>query len=119
MNTFLSVAIVVLMIILLFTLTDPFMYWMPDLAQMIALTLAAALVCVWAGFVMREHSGDEREIVHRMYAGRSAYLSGIAILTLALLVQGIQHAIDPWVPASLAAMILAKFLTRLYTDRHF
>ena len=118
MNNILSVSIVGLMAILLFTLTDPFMYWMPGATQMAALTVSAVLMCVWAGFVIREGNGDERDLLHRMYAGRAAYLSGVAILTLALLVQGLHHAIDPWVPLSLGGMVLAKILTRLYTDRN-
>lgn len=118
MSNTLSFLIVGLMAILLFTLTDPFMYWMPDATQMIALTIATALVCIWAGFVIREGSGDEREVLHRMYAGRAAYLSGIAILTIALFIQGLQHAIDPWIPVTLGVMVLAKLFARLYTERN-
>ena len=118
MNTIISYSIVALMVLLLFTLTDPFMYWMPDMTQMAALTIATALLVVFAGLILREGAGDERETLHRMHAGRAAFLSGIAILTLALLLQGLRGAIDPWIPVTLAAMVLAKVFARRYTDLH-
>lgn len=117
MNTYLSMAIVGLMAILLFTLTDPFMYWMPGATQVVALTLAAVAVAAWAGIVLRESRGDERELQLRAFAGRGAYLSGVALLTLALLIQGLQHAIDPWIPLTLGSMVAAKLAARLYADR--
>ena len=101
----------------LFALTDPFMYWMPDMAAMVVLVVAAALSAVWAGFVAREHGGDERDVHNRMFAGRVAYLSGIAVLTAALVVQGLQHALDPWIPAALGVMVVAKIAARWYADR--
>lgn len=118
MNNLLSFLIVGVMVLLLFTLVDPFMYWMPDSTQMIMLTLGTALVCMWAGLMMRETSGDERELTHRMYAGRAAYLSGVVVLTVALVTQGLQHAIDPWIPLALATMVLSKLLSRMYSERH-
>ena len=118
MNNLLSFSIVGLMMVLLFTLTDPFMYWMPIATQMIALTIATALVCFWAGFIIREGAGDERETVLRMHAGRAAFLSGVIVLTLALVIQGLAHAIDPWIPAALAVMVFAKLSARWYSDRN-
>jgi len=79
--------------------------------------VAAALLAVFAGAVIAEKGGDEREVQHRMHAGRAAFLSGIALLTLALLYQGFTHAIDPWVPLTLFVMVLAKLSARWYSDR--
>ncbi|MBI5456984.1 hypothetical protein HY969_04585 [Candidatus Kaiserbacteria bacterium] len=106
-----------ILLVSLFALTDPFMYWMPDMAAMVALVSAAALSAMWIGFVAREHGGDERDVQNRMYAGRIAYLSGIGILTLALVLQGVAHAIDPWIPLALGTMVLAKVVSGWYTDR--
>lgn len=103
---------------LLTLLSDPFMLWMPAEAQMAALLGAAVLACVWAGFVMYERSHDEREALHKMHAGRIAYLSGIAVLTVALIVQGFNHAIDPWISAALGAMVVSKLMARFYTERY-
>jgi hypothetical protein len=52
-----------------------------------------------------------------MHAGRTAYLSGIAVLLLALIVQGFAHAIDPWIMLALGVMVVAKLGARLFFDR--
>ncbi len=109
--------VALVLVVSLFALTDPFMYWMPDMAAMFALIAAAALAAVWAGFVAKERGGDEREVQNRMYAGRVAYLSGIAVLTIALVVQGLAHTIDPWIPLALGIMVVAKLGARWYADR--
>lgn len=117
MNTYLPFTITALLAIVLFTLVDPFMYWMPSIVQMGALTIAAALLAVLAGFVVREKAGDERETQLRMLAGRAGFLAGIAVLTVALLFQGFTHSIDPWVPLALVGMVLAKLGVRLWAER--
>ncbi len=109
--------ILVLLAVVIFTLVDPFMYWMPSMAQIFALTIAAALLAVLAGFVLAENGGDEREVVHRMQAGRAAFLAGLTMLTIALLYQGFTHSIDPWIPLVLFAMVSAKLCARLYSER--
>ena len=106
------------LIILLTLLSDPFMLWMPGIAQMMILLGAAILACVWAGFVMYERISDERDFIHRMNAGRMAYLSGIAVLTIALVVQGFQHNIDPWISFSLGVMVIVKLGSRFYSDKY-
>ena len=116
MNTLIQWALLALLAIVLFTLVDPFMYWMPSMTQMIAMTISAALLAVLAGFVIAEKGGDEREVQHRMHAGRAAFLAGIAVLTAALLYQGFTHTLDPWVPASLIGMVFAKLAARWYSE---
>lgn len=103
---------------LLTTVSDPFMIWMPPSAQMPALLAAAVCACLWAGFVMYERSHDEREMLHTMQAGRVAYLSGIAILTLGLVLEGLQHHIDMWIPLTLSVMVLSKLFARLYSEQY-
>ncbi len=115
-NAFLQWSILALLAVVFFTLVDPFMYWMPDMAQMAALTVAAALLAVFAGFILAEKAGDERETQHRMRAGRAAFLAGITCLTFALLYQGFTHSLDPWIPLTLCAMLLAKLATRSYSE---
>lgn len=112
-----QISIAVLLIVCLTLLTDPFMLWMPMGAQMAALLGAAVLLAIWAGFVMYERAPDEREAVHRMNAGRMAYLSGIVLLTVALVTQGLAHDIDPWVSLTLGTMVLVKLLSRFYSER--
>ena len=116
-NKTMHLSIAGLLGICLMLLSDPFMVWMPMGAQMAALLGAAVLLAVWTGFVMYERAPDERDAIHRMNAGRMAYLSGIVLLTIALVTQGLAHHIDPWVSLTLATMVAVKILARFYSDR--
>jgi len=108
----------IVLVVLLVLLSDPFMLWMPMGAQLTVLLAAAVFACAWAGFVLYERASDEREALHAMHAGRIAYLSGVAVLTLALVFQGLAHAIDPWITLALGVMVVAKLAARLYSDIH-
>ncbi|MEK9176928.1 MAG: hypothetical protein AAB923_01390 [Patescibacteria group bacterium] len=117
-NKYLPVAAAVLLVVLLGLLTDPLMFWMPEPAQMVALLCAAVLAALWAGLVLYEKSNDEREAAHAMHAGRVAYLSGIAVLTVALVAQGLAHDIDPWVTFALGTMVVAKLIARWHAEHY-
>jgi hypothetical protein len=93
------------------------MFWMPSMMTTTMLLVVTLLTLVYVGFVLREKGADERDVLHRMLAGRAAYLTGVGMLTLALLVQGFMYHIDPWVPGTLALMIVAKVGTRLWAER--
>lgn len=112
------IVIPVLLIISLLALVDPFMYWMPSMPTNILLLFITVLLCVWSGFIIYEKTEDEREMQHRMYAGRVAYFSGILILTIALLVQGLTESVDPWIAFALLGMVISKVLARLYIEHH-
>lgn len=115
-NNLFHILTAVALVVLLFLQTDPLMYWMPSMAVMPALLVATLLACVWAGFVMNETATDEREAMHRMNAGRIAYLAGIAVLTVALFWQGMHHASDPWIAIALATMVIVKLGARLFYE---
>lgn len=85
---------------------------------MTALLFVTILVVLWAGFVVYEQTSDERELVHKLKAGRVAYLSGLAVLTLALIVQGLTHSIDVWITITLGVMVISKLATRLYSETY-
>ncbi len=109
--------VAIVLIIMLILLANPFMFWMPSMMLLAALTVIAVLFCVWAGFVLTERASDEREEAHRSLASRAGFFAGAALLTIALLIQGLAHHIDPWIPAALALMVAAKVLTRIYASR--
>jgi len=117
-NTITHTFVGIVTVVLLLLLTDPFMYWMPEQMVMAVLAGASVLMCFWMGFVAYERAADEREVQHRMFTGRVAYLAGIAVLTVALLVQGLAHSIDPWIATALAVMVLAKLLAHAYISRN-
>lgn len=106
------------LLLTLLLISDALPFFMPDMMTMVILVVLAALMLVWVAFVLQENGGDERDKEHRMYAGRAAYLSGVAVLTGALLVQGFTHAVDPWIAGALGAMLFAKLVARLYLDKH-
>lgn len=113
---YLHVSVAVALTFFLLVLADLVPFWMPMMEQMIALLIVVVLLITWAGFVMQESTQDEREVVLKMKSGRVAYLSGLAVLMLALIVQGFAHAIDPWIACALAVMVVSKLLTRLYLE---
>jgi uncharacterized membrane protein (UPF0182 family) len=95
-------------------LADLIPFWMPMMGEMTALLLVTALLIVWVGFILFETVHDEREAMLRHQSGRFAYLAGISVC--ALLMQGFAHAIDPWIPVTLAVMVVVKQVTRLYLE---
>ena len=97
-------------------LLNPFNFWMPDMMVMGMLGVMLAAFALFASFVLREKVGDEREAVHRMLAGRVAFLIGSAFLTLGIVVQATTHEVDKWLVGALVAMVLSKIATRIYTD---
>lgn len=100
----------------LLTLADLVPFWMPMMGEMVALLVVSVLMLIWAGFVMKEVAHDEREVLLKMKSGRVAYLSGLGVLMLALIVQGFEHSIDPWIAIALAVMVLTKLFARLYEE---
>ena len=118
MNAFTEYLVAIALVILLGLLANPFMVIMPSPVEMMVIFVAAILAVVYGAFVYKERAGDERETLHRMIAGRAAFLTSVAVLTLALIVQGINHAVDLWIPAALALTILAKLAARTWASRH-
>ncbi|MBI4080017.1 hypothetical protein HY414_02210 [Candidatus Kaiserbacteria bacterium] len=109
-----SVVLVALLVLLL----NPFGFWMPTSLQMLILGAAIAAFGAIAVFILRERVHDEREETHRSFAGRWAFLTGSALLVLAITVQSFNHAVDPWLVVVLVVMIVAKLGARLYSDRY-
>jgi hypothetical protein len=112
----LHIIVAVVLAFFLLTLADLIPFWMPMMWEMIALLIVSLLMLVWVGFVMKETAHDEREVLLKMKSGRIAYLSGLGVLMLALILQGFQHTIDPWIAIALAVMVLAKLFTRLHEE---
>lgn len=107
----------VLITFFLLVLADLVPFWMPMMGEMIALLVVTVLLLVWAGLVVSESADDEREVYIKSQSGRVAYVAGLFVLVVALVVQGMAHTIDPWIPVALAVMVSAKLLARLYLDR--
>lgn len=114
LETLVAVSLVALAVLLL----NPFHFWMPDMMVFGMLALTLGLFGVFASFILREQAADERDGMHRTLAGRNAFLVGAGVLTLAIVIQGYTHTVDPWLVITLVAMIIAKVLTRVWSDRN-
>ena len=116
-NKTLHIGVALTLVFFLLALADVLPFWMPDMNEMIVLLIVALLMLTWTAFVMYEGASDEREVMLRMHAGRVAYLSGICVLLIALIVQGFTHMIDPWIMVALGVMVVSKLCARLFLDR--
>jgi len=105
----------VLFLVLLTLLGNPFGAWMPDMVTMAILVILIILLSLYGGFIWKENIRDEREGTHRMRADRVAFLTGMSILTIGIIIQVITHRIDFWLLVALAGMIIAKAVARIYS----
>ena len=113
-ETLAATAVVLLAVFLL----NPLDIWMPTMAVVCAVALALVAVAALAALVLAERAADEREEAHRMHAGRWAFLAGTVIATAGIAVQAFSHAVDPWLVATLTAMVVVKIGSRTHSERH-
>lgn len=111
-KNYLHIVVAGVLAFFLLALADLIPFWMPMMGEMIALLVVVILMLVWAGFVMQEVAHDEREVILKMKSGRLAYLSGLGVLMVALIVQGFAHTIDPWIAVTIAVMVVSKLISR-------
>lgn len=91
-------------------LLNPFNFLMPSAVGLIIVMMLALLVIAFAVFVWRERPNDEREELHALKAARISFFVGGGVLLLAVIVQSINHAIDPWLLVALGSMVIAKLV---------
>jgi uncharacterized membrane protein YdjX (TVP38/TMEM64 family) len=85
-----------------------------ELVMMLTFILVVCFI-LFTVFVFREKAVDEREVLHQYIANRYAYLLGSGVLVLAIVVQEMQHSLDPWTVIALAVMVFAKILGLVYS----
>ena len=96
----------------------PKSFVMPNSAQMLILTILLGFIATFLVLLWRENPHDEREAVNQSSASRAAYVVGAVVLIIALIIQSLQHKIDPAVPLALLAMISTKvFIQRMMDDK--
>lgn len=117
-NNLLETLVTICLIVLALLLLNPFHLWMPDMMVMVMLAVTLGFFGIFASFILRERAGDERDSQHRTLAGRNAFLAGSGVLTLAVVIQGYTHSIDPWLVVVLVTMIVVKIFTRVWSDRN-
>ena len=95
-------------LLLAFVLLNPMNIFMPDVLTMILIGIFFVLFGIFGIFLWRERSLDEREELHRMRAGHTAYLAVSTVLALGIGIQTFSHSVDPWLVIAFAVAILAK-----------
>ncbi len=113
-ETIITVCLIAIAILLL----NPFHFWMPDMMVMVMLVMALVFFGIFASFILREKTVDERDDVHKTLAGRNAFLAGSAVLMMGIVVQGYSHTVEPWLVITLIVMIMVKIATRLWSDKN-
>jgi hypothetical protein len=113
---YLHTTLAVVIIFFLLVVADLVPFWMPMMGELVAVMIVSVGLVFWAGVILQEQAKDEREVALKMKSGRIAYLSGLAILLIALIVQGLAHDVDPWIAVSLGVMVAVKLVTRIYLE---
>ena len=108
----------VVIIGLLFALTNPFEFLMPEEFMMICIGLVIIFFILFALYLFRERAVDEREELHRYIAARWAYLSGASVLVIGIVIQTFMHHLTFWLPLSLGGMLVAKLFGRWYSEKY-
>ena len=88
--------------------------YMPNTATMVILVCALLAFAIFGALVWRERATDEREVAHRSLAGRIGFLVGAVALAIGVLVQSLQHQLDPWLVIGLGVMVLGKLVGLVY-----
>jgi len=112
-----EIVIGLLFLITMFLCLDPFDWYMPSMAQMLFLVILVVVFAIFSVFIWREGKGDEREMMHRMLAGRFAFLAGMAVLIIAIVIQSLEHQLDHWLVITLGVMVIAKIVGLLYGQK--
>lgn len=116
-SIFVQISSLVAILVAAFFLLDPMSLQMPENVHMATLACVVILAGIFAAFVLAEGGGDEREEMHRAFAGRMAFFLGALVLIVGITVQTFAHALDPWLVYALIAMIAGKVVARLIAAR--
>jgi cobalamin synthase len=84
--------------------------------QMVLLGVVLVLVAGFLSLLWRENPEDEREVYNQASASRAAYIVGAVVLMIAVLVESINHVLDPALPIVLLAMVATKTLVQGHKD---
>ena len=90
-----------------------------SMEQMISVSVLLGIYVVAMSLVGEGKVVDERDSQHRYTSNRLALIAGTAILSIGVLVQLFDHALDYWLLAGLIAINLVKIVSLIYSNhRH-
>lgn len=113
-NLIQEISVSIILIILLSLFLNPLGFWMPNTILIMMITGLIVLFALFASFIWKENSKDERESLHKMMAGKFAFLVGASGLTVGIIIQSLQHSLDGWLVVILGAMVFAKIIGLIY-----
>jgi hypothetical protein len=108
-----EIIISAILVVLLILFLKPFGF-MPDTGLMMLITGFALMFTIFTAFIWREKVRDEREGMHRLLAGRFAFLVGAGILAIGIIIESVNHMLDPWLVYALIGMMLSKIAGLIY-----
>ena len=117
-NNLQEISVSLVLVVLLVTIANPFHFWMPSMLHLAVLAAVLVAFGFFASIILRERVVDERDGVHRMLAGRAAFLAGSLTLVIGIIYQSFLHTLDVWLVGALVAMIVVKLGSRIYSDRN-
>lgn len=94
----------------------PKTFIMPTSVQMLTLAVVLGLISTFLVLLWREQPDDEREMQNQALASRSAYIIGSLVLIGALIIQSLDHDLDPAIPIALLSMIATKVFVQRSRD---
>ncbi len=114
-RTIIEYVVQVCFLLLLALFLNPFDWWMPTMLVTTMVCVLFVVFVIFGIFIWKEKPIDEREQMHRMFAGRVAFLSGAGILVCGIIVQEMNGSLDRWLVYSLATMIITKAAALRYS----
>ncbi len=106
-----------LILLAVITLTNPMGVLMSFGVEMSLVIMLALAVIAFGIFFWRERPVDEREAQHGLVVARAGFFVGGGALLLAIGVQALAGHLDPWLPAVLASMVVAKLIASAWLMR--
>ncbi len=113
-----EIGVALILLILVLFAYNPFHLWMPPAVVMMMATALVVVFGLFVALVWREKIHDEREHLHRLLAARLGFISGIAVLVGAIVIQTWQHDVDGWLPLAFTVMVLTKIAGYAYSRRY-
>ena len=115
---FKNILVPIVVLVLAAAFLDPFMVLMPESLVYGLLVFLFITFVAYTSLIWREQAHDEREEMHRAFAGRVAYIAGSATLVTGIIYQAhFVHHVDPFLIIALAIMTIAKYLGILYAEK--
>ncbi len=119
-NKYLNETIIsTLLIGLLLVFINPLGLLMPTTLVSMLIILFLIFFGLFTALIWKEKAKDEREKVHKFFAGHLAFLAGSLTLVLIIAYQEFIHDLDPFLVYILIIMLIFKILGRIYADKNF